>query len=498
MAEEKSAKDSFKVHKRPRDDLSDTDDDADHYNPWQSTKTRVAIIGGGPCGMSLLNAFSKEAQDSNVEVVCFEKQSKVGGLWNYDWRTGTDEHGLIIHAGQYRHLWTNAPKECLEMCDYCFDEHFKDQNIGSFPPRPVLQDYILGRVKARNLEKKFDLRLNHHVVGVRHNDKTNKFRVKYQDLSAKSAPRAETFDYLVVASGHFSTPNLVEFKGFDTFSGRILHSHSFRNAQEFKGQNILVIGSSYSAEDIALQCLKFGSKHVTISYRSDPANFWGFKFKWPAGIREAALLKEIVNGKDAVFADGQSVENIDSIILCTGYLHSFPFLAQDLKLYTANLLYPRGLYKGVVWTEKPNLLYLGMQTQCYTFTMFDMQAMFVKDVVLGKVKLPEKEAMMKDAEEWAKRGDASDNAEKAVRFQTAYLLDLYEQVADAKQYVDSKEKLDCTQEFLRWAGHKKEDICTYRDKVFTSKITGKMAAKFAVPWMKSFDDSIEFFLANSQ
>ena len=57
----------------------------------------------------------------------------------------------------------------------------------------------------------------------------------------------EEFDYVVVGSGHFSTPNVVSFPGLETFPGRILHSHDFRNAGEFKGQRVLVVGSSYSA-----------------------------------------------------------------------------------------------------------------------------------------------------------------------------------------------------------------------------------------------------------
>ena len=56
--------------------------------------------------------------------------------------------------------------------------------------------------------------------------------------------------------GHFSTPNVPEWPGFNKFEGRILHAHDFRDATEFSGKDILVVGTSYSAEDIALQCYK--------------------------------------------------------------------------------------------------------------------------------------------------------------------------------------------------------------------------------------------------
>ena len=38
----------------------------------------------------------------------------------------------------------------------------------------------------------------------------------------------ERFDYVVVASGHYSVPNVPSFPGIDRFPGRVLHSHDFR------------------------------------------------------------------------------------------------------------------------------------------------------------------------------------------------------------------------------------------------------------------------------
>jgi len=54
------------------------------------SKKRVGIIGAGPSGLAQLRAF-ESAKKKGVEVpeiVCFEKQSNWGGMWNYSWRTG--------------------------------------------------------------------------------------------------------------------------------------------------------------------------------------------------------------------------------------------------------------------------------------------------------------------------------------------------------------------------------------------------------------------------
>ena len=106
-------------------------------------EVELAIIGAGPSGLAQLRAFqSAKAKGADIpDIVCFEKQSNWGGLWNYTWRTGLDEYGEPVHGSMYRYLWSNGPKEGLEFADYGFEEHF-GRPIASYPPRAVLFDYI--------------------------------------------------------------------------------------------------------------------------------------------------------------------------------------------------------------------------------------------------------------------------------------------------------------------------------------------------------------------
>ena len=315
---------------------------------------RIAIIGAGPSGMAQLRAFqSAKAKGLQVpEIVCFEKQNDWGGLWNYTWRTGIDEHGEPVHGSMYRYLWSNGPKEALEFADYTFDEHFK-KPIASYPPRAVLWDYIQGR--AEKAQVKDLVRFNTAVQHIHYDDATQKFTVDVEDY-AKQRHYSEQFDYVLVASGHFSTPRVPVYEGFDQFHGRILHAHDFRDALEFKGKTVLLVGSSYSAEDIGSQCYKYGAKQIYSCYRTKPMGF-----KWPKNWSEKPQLLR-VDENTAYFGDGTSAK-IDAIILCTGYLHHFPFIEDGLRLRTHNCLYPLGLYQGVVWEKNPRLFYLGMQDQ---------------------------------------------------------------------------------------------------------------------------------------
>jgi len=136
---------------------------------------------------------------------------------------------------------------------------------------------------------------------------------------------SELFDYVLCCSGHFSVPNVPEFDGMEAFAGRIMHAHDFRSAEEFADKNVLVIGTSYSAEDIASQCYKYGVKSVHLSWRTAPMGF-----PWPDNFTTVPLLTKITPGtKTCTFKDGTTAE-IDAIILCTGYQHHFPFLAREL------------------------------------------------------------------------------------------------------------------------------------------------------------------------
>ena len=73
------------------------------------------------------------------------------------------------------------------------------------------------------------------------------------------------------------------------------------------------VGSSYSAEDLALQTVKYGAKHVICTYRTQPMGF-----KWPSTIEERPIFTHVA-GKTVHFSDGTTAE-IDAIMFCTGKL----------------------------------------------------------------------------------------------------------------------------------------------------------------------------------
>ena len=343
--------------------------------------TRVAVIGAGPCGMAQLHAFASDSEagsPSAPEIVCYEKQDDWGGLWNYSWRTGLDENGEPCHASMYRYLWSNGPKECLEFADYGFEEHF-GKPVASFPPREVLYDYILGRADRSGFRDQ--IRFNQSVRRVSRSADGSGFTVTAHDL-ANDADTREDFDHVVVASGHFSTPNMPHYPGYETFGGTLIHAHDFRDAVQFADRDVLVIVSSYSAEDIASQCWKYGARSVVCTSRSGPMGF-----DWPEGITGDT------HPDPCRRPDGALHRRLDRRRGRHHLLHRVPaLLPVHGRRTAAGDRQPAGHLDAVsgsgVPAREPDPV-PGMQDQWYTFNMFDAQAWYARDVILGRIELPD-------------------------------------------------------------------------------------------------------------
>jgi trimethylamine monooxygenase len=61
-------------------------------------------------------------------------------------------------------------------------------------------------------------------------------------------------------------------------------------------------------------------------------------------------------------------------------------------------------------------MYIGMQDQWLTFNMFDAQAWYGRDWVLGKFELPSKEEQQAHWNKWRAREDTLESDEDCIRF----------------------------------------------------------------------------------
>ena len=103
---------------------------------------------------------------------------------------------------------------------------------------------------------------------------------------------------------------------------------------------------------------------------------------------------EKINGKAIYFKDGKIENDIDAIILCTGYKRSFSFFKQDDIQIEKNGKYIP-LYKGI-FTSKygSNLAFIGMASQFAPFAITaEMQVRYAAEVFKKRITLPNKQKM---------------------------------------------------------------------------------------------------------
>jgi trimethylamine monooxygenase len=133
-----------------------------------------------------------------------------------------------------------------------------------------------------------------------------------------------------------------------------------------------------------------------------------------------------------------------------------------------------------------------MQDQWYTFNMFDAQAWFVRDVIMGRIALPSEAEMRADVEARVAAEDALEDATAMISYQGDYVRELIAETDYPSFDVDA-----ANEAFFQWKKHKKKNIMGFRDNGYVSPMTGTMAPKHHTAWVDELDDSLEGYLRTS-
>tara|TARA_B000000437_G_scaffold128682_1_gene93422 strand:- start:1038 stop:1376 length:339 start_codon:yes stop_codon:yes gene_type:complete len=108
---------------------------------------------------------------------------------------------------------------------------------------------------------------------------------------------------------------------------------------------------------------------------------------------------------------------------------------------------------------------------------------------MKKIQMPNDQEIEKDIKEWVEKEEKLEDPIQMIDFQTEYTKDLYA--------LSDYPKIDfelIRSHFKEWEHHKEEDIMTYRNKSFSSPVTGTIAPLHHTPWAEAMDDSKEAFL----
>ncbi|XP_045459986.1 flavin-containing monooxygenase FMO GS-OX-like 4 isoform X2 [Harmonia axyridis] len=367
---------------------------------------RIAVIGAGASGLVAIKYCIQDGHDCEA----FEQTESLGGTWNYTDDVGLDKNGLPIHTSMYKHLRTNLPKELMLFDDFQYPEGLKESFISQ---NEVLQ-YLNNYADKMNLRKY--IRFLTQVTYVQPID-DNKWDIEIQDVISKEKIR-KIFDAVICCNGKYSVPYMPHIPGLDSFSGNCIHSHNYRSEEPYRDKTVLVIGAGPSGVDICSHLSRVAKK-VLLSMKSSPF------FKASYGIVEKVPLKEII-GKKGVFED-QSIELIDDIIMCTGYVYNYPFLSEKCQI-TVDDNYVRGLYKEIVCVEYPTLIVMGIPGRICPFPTFGLQMRFVMKMLKGEYHLPSREKMIKEIQKEREDKNCANRHfhNKGVEGELMYWIDLAE------------------------------------------------------------------------
>lgn len=201
----------------------------------------------------------------------------------------------------------------------------------------------------------------------------------------------ETFDAVVVASGHYFVPWIPSIPGLPDFAasapGAVIHSKAYRDKDSYRGKRIVVVGASISGADIAFALAGIVAPPLTAVVRGKYNVFFGdYAFQHPSIVRRPSIAKVETSGSKATvyFEDGTSLDSVDHIIFGTGYSWTLPFLPQvEVKNN-----HPVGLYQHVFWQSDPTLCFVGAVQAGFTFKIFEWQAVLTARFLAGRCALP--------------------------------------------------------------------------------------------------------------
>ncbi|KAI0476966.1 FAD/NAD(P)-binding domain-containing protein [Xylaria cf. heliscus] len=436
---------------------------------------RVAVIGAGISGV----VSAAHLINEGIEVAVFERTGTIGGVWYYDERvdkeppfpntvppvqdwTDVETEGLhvaealILHGPPgpcYAGLKNNVPTSLMKSSLLPWPEgteEFIDQG------RIVRYLQDIARLQHVTEHVQFHTRVESVTKpagDARWTVKTSTLRV--EDSSFSVLKRSESFDAVVVASGHYHIPFVPDIPGLaawkDRFPDRVTHSKSYRTPEPFRGKTILLIGAGASSLDIAREVDALGGT-VYQSRRESKYDLTASRL--PEAVKRVAMVAEFIvdqsnvsqpvhNGANTsaipgkiVLEDGTTLENIDYVIIGTGYITSYPFLehleqpavawedAGETTLITADGYTTHNLHKDVFYIPDPTLVFIGVSHLVSTFSLFDFQARVMAKVLAGHVGLPAESTMKAEQKERKARFQPGDRFHALLLGEQTYIADV--------------------------------------------------------------------------
>lgn len=218
--------------------------------------TIIAIVGGGPAGLSLcIQLYSKyrDLRDSqHIEIIIFEKSNDIG-------------FGLPYKNNETSYR-INLPKKMMDIIpeENCAFSTWINSSANliknnNFPPRHYFGLYLNYRAKEiqKNAEKqgvKISFLTEHEVTNIKA-DSSEKFKLH---INHNGKNKIYTANYVVLSIGHIPNSNFQQFTENPTFQQNPWDKNSYNKIST--NDTVGIIGSRLTAIDIALKLREVNHK----------------------------------------------------------------------------------------------------------------------------------------------------------------------------------------------------------------------------------------------
>ncbi|UJR13464.1 hypothetical protein I4U23_000478 [Adineta vaga] len=210
----------------------------------KDTSKCVAIIGAGVSGLvSAVNMYRV-----GIQPIVFEKASDLGGMWNSNLRPC------------WKSMRTNISKFSTALSDYSWPN-----DTSLFPSQEEVYTYLSNYIQQSLPNDVF--RFNTHVTNISRFNNKWKIQLCAQDNSMT----VEEFDFVIIASGFFSSPHISDkIMNLSSFPGKIIHSSDYHSSDQVHDKRVIIVGGSMSAAEIAAD-MATSAKHII---HIVPHRFW--------------------------------------------------------------------------------------------------------------------------------------------------------------------------------------------------------------------------------
>ncbi|KAK5462910.1 monooxygenase [Exophiala xenobiotica] len=363
---------------------------------------RVAIVGGGPVGISCAKYLLAEKVFETIDI--YEQRDRVGGIWNLSepvrsrhipvpqvnpryGHQGTGTESLEFESPLYDYLETNIPKQLMAFSDKPFSD---DDPL--FPSHQAVLRYLEEYAEDVRHLIRFSTAVKDVQQVVDQATGKERWALVAENRPTKATTR-QTYDAVVVANGHYTVPYVPDIKGIADWNamypGVVLHSKAYRKPEDFKDKKVLVVGNSASGLDIATQIGKYCTTPVLLSSRSVSAFGTMPPTEWREDVDELVEFLPTDAGTRALkFKSGRIEKDIDAIVFATGYFYSFPFLSSLSPPLVTDGFRTRGLYQHLFHIDHPTLAFPVINLKVIPFPLSQNQAAVVARVWSGRLDLP--------------------------------------------------------------------------------------------------------------